>query len=131
MDPLVPQTEPSPVAATDLSPEPEGGALVPEPVFGYSKPGGPIVWGIPPEGIPREPVAPVRAPPELLADLVVKDEATPHIERVHKQLEQLTGLIPIRFLKHHEAYNAGEVAGFEKPMVDQLVAAGIAKLHEG
>jgi hypothetical protein len=34
----------------------------------------------------------------------------------------------VRFLKHYQVFNVGEVAGFPQPVVDGLCKAGIAEL---
>jgi multidrug efflux pump subunit AcrA (membrane-fusion protein) len=39
----------------------------------------------------------------------------------------MSKLIALKFLKHHDRYNSGEVAGFEDAIARLLVAQGIAK----
>lgn len=39
-------------------------------------------------------------------------------------------LVPVKFLKAHDRYNAKEVAGFEPRIADLLIAQGVAKAYD-
>lgn len=38
--------------------------------------------------------------------------------------------VPVQFLRHHDRYNAGEVAGFEADVAHRLIQQGIAKPYD-
>ena len=42
----------------------------------------------------------------------------------------MADLIALKFLAHHDRYNAGEVAGFDKRTAELLITKGIAKPYD-
>lgn len=41
----------------------------------------------------------------------------------------MSNLTPVKLLKHHDRYNAGEVAGFPAAVASHLIAQGVAKAY--
>lgn len=42
----------------------------------------------------------------------------------------MTDRVPVQFLRHHDRYNAGEVAGFEANVARNLINLGIAEPYD-
>lgn len=42
----------------------------------------------------------------------------------------MTDRVPVHFLRHHDRYNAGEVAGFEANVARNLINQGIAEAYD-